>query len=443
MTTNHYFPDTSFFIKCPDFNQYLFDLKPYKLVVCKTVMDELDSMKRSNYSAGKEEREKSFNSREASRTIELLQKGNLSLINEGTLEFYKKVSHNPHLTSDEQILYALKKYAAQHRWEGKIVFLSFDRNQRITAREPDSIYTVADPTEWENLQMEERQYLEVLGGAVNKDERVKQAYEEKIDLEFDLAEMKLHGPLDEIEELAFRLDEARCKEKQEVERYLAEQRVIKEEEARQLRLKNLNKYQITLSSFFGKNEIKLPVEDRNFRKIGEVILGKGWRYLDYPGNFSMVQIQGKIRGVSSPSVMISANRLLPREFGRIGFTLAPIRDRLTLRAGQWKIVLDVSVTISPATYPAPPGVPGKYSVFDALTIAVDAFEMTPEEITENIKREKEAQMKNQIILQRKEKERIRAATWKFLRAALLLGSLFMLILGCMYTLVFVSYINSR
>jgi predicted ribonuclease YlaK len=311
MTTNHYFPDTSFFIKCPDFSQYLFDFRAYKLVVCKAVMDELDGMKRSDHSAGKEEREKSFNSREASRILELLQEGKLSLLNEGKLEFYKKVSHNSHLTSDEHILYTLRKYAAQHRGEGKIVFLSFDRNQRITAREPDSTYAVADPTEWENMQMGERQYLEVLGGVVNKDERVKQAYEEKIDLEFDLAEMELHGPLNEIEELAFRLDEARCKEKQEVERYLAEQRVIKEEEARQLRLKNLNKYQITLSSFFGKDEIKLPVEDKNFRKIGEVILGKGWRYLDYPGNFSTVQIQGKIRGATSPSVMISANRLPP------------------------------------------------------------------------------------------------------------------------------------
>jgi hypothetical protein len=113
-----------------------------------------------------------------------------------------------------------------------------------------------------------------------------------------------------------------------------------------------------------------------------------------------------------------------------------------LRAGQWKIILDVSVTISPATYPAPPGVPGKYSVFDALTIAVDAVEMTPEEIAEYIKREQEDQLQHQIILHRKEKERIRVTTWKFLIAVLLLGSGFMLILGCMYALVFASYINS-
>jgi hypothetical protein len=399
MTKNHYFPDTSFFLNNPNFDQYLFDLKPYKLVVCKTVMVELDRMKTLNNSGVKVQIDKGFKSREASRTFEALQKRKLSLLNEGELEFLKKTSHDTQLNSDERILYALGKYANQHRGEGKIIFLSYDRNQRIAAREPDCIYTVADPIKWENMQKEDRQYLETLGGVVNKDERVKQAYEEKISLEFELAEMEFHASLAELEALTDRVEEARQKEKQEMERYIAEQLVIKDKEERQFRLKNRNKYQFTLSEFLYKNEIKRPVRDPNFRQIGEINIGKRWMYLEYPGKFSMVHIYGKIGSEYSEGIMISANRTMPRQFGREGLVSAPINQRFVLRTEEWKIIVDVFATISPATYPPPPGVPGEYSVFDIMNISIDVEEMSADEVAEYFCQKEEKEMKRRIILQ--------------------------------------------
>ena len=38
MTYNHFFPETNFFIDYPNFNKYLFDTKPYSVVICRAVI---------------------------------------------------------------------------------------------------------------------------------------------------------------------------------------------------------------------------------------------------------------------------------------------------------------------------------------------------------------------------------------------------------------------
>ena len=41
MTHYHYFPETNFFIDNPNFNEYLFDTKPYTVVICRAVIREI------------------------------------------------------------------------------------------------------------------------------------------------------------------------------------------------------------------------------------------------------------------------------------------------------------------------------------------------------------------------------------------------------------------
>jgi hypothetical protein len=123
--------------------------------------------------------------------------------------------------------------------------------------------------------------------------------------------------------------------------------------------------------------------------------------------------QGIIAGAPSPTAILSANRLLPREYNKNALVFPLEKPHFTMQAGRWKIVVDVSATISPAAYMPPNGVPGRYSVFDSLRITVNAVEMTAEEVSEMIRQDE--------VKKTKEVERIKPPKKKSLIAALIAG----------------------
>jgi hypothetical protein len=110
MTYNHFFPETNFFIDYPNFNKYLFDTKPYTVVICRAVIRELDGLKKSDVGSTEDERGKGFRVREASRTIEAIQEGRLQLQNGGKQLIYTKRGSNYDVSFDEEIEATARRY---------------------------------------------------------------------------------------------------------------------------------------------------------------------------------------------------------------------------------------------------------------------------------------------------------------------------------------------
>jgi hypothetical protein len=382
MTTNYYFPDTTFFMDHLDFDQLVYDLKPYRLVICKPVLDELDGLKKSDGLSGPKESNRGYKSREVSRKLEDLQMGKRSLPKNGIVDFYLNVNCNSKMTGDEQIIYALRKYAARHKGKGNVVFLSSDRNQRIKARALDSIYQIADPIEWQNQRKEERQYLTWLGEAVSKDDKVKQAYEERIQLEHALTEQEQTCLLEGTRDLSELLDEVRQNEKLELERYVAKKITSMGERKQQSARLNRNKYWFTLFSFFQQESFTLPVKDKDQNRVGEITLKKHWRYLNFQDKITTVHISAKIAGAVSPTGVISAQQSLPYHIKNSLLIFPQENRRYSLFAGSWKILLDIAASIAPAPYDLPNGEKGSYAVFKKLEMTVDAVELTAVEISE-------------------------------------------------------------
>ena len=131
MTYNHFFPETNFFIDYPNFNKYLFDTKPYTVVICRAVIRELDGLKKSDAGSTKDERGKGFRVREASRTIEAIQKGKLQLPNDGKLLIYTKRGSSYDVSFDEEIEATARRYVGERNQNEKVVLLSSDRNLQI------------------------------------------------------------------------------------------------------------------------------------------------------------------------------------------------------------------------------------------------------------------------------------------------------------------------
>lgn len=151
MTRYHFFPDTNFFIDFPDFHdqdQFLFDDKPFIVVICRPVLFELDRLKRDN-SVG-------FQARQASRTMESLFSGEVRLPSEGQLIRYDRRVYIPGMSFDEQIELTAKQYAEDLKGKSmKVVLLTSDRNLRNLAK--SEVLDVADPHQWYKAKLEERQ----------------------------------------------------------------------------------------------------------------------------------------------------------------------------------------------------------------------------------------------------------------------------------------------
>jgi len=235
MTYNHFFPETTFFIDYPNFNKYLFDTKPYTVVICRAVIRELDGLKKSEVGSTKDERVKGFRVREASRTIEAIQHGRLQLPNDGKLVIYTSHGSGTDLSFDEEIEATAKRYVGELDQNEAVVLLSSDRNLRILSRSSESLI-VADPCDWETKKAQEQDYERRVKQAAQNDEQVRSAHTQRLSLEEKLGKYQVQETNDSANQLLGRLAKVQQQEGLELERFEQEQRALKAEKERKTRL---------------------------------------------------------------------------------------------------------------------------------------------------------------------------------------------------------------
>jgi hypothetical protein len=222
MTYNNFFPETNFFIDYPNFNKYLFDTKPYTVVICRAVIRELDGFKKSDAGSTDDERSKGFRVHEASRTIEAIQEGRLQLPNDGKLLIYTKRGSGTGLSFDEEIEATAKRYVGELDQNEVVVLLSSDRNLRILSRSSESL-TVADPIDWETTKAKEQDYKRRVEQAAQADDQVRLAHRQRMSLERKLEKSQDQETNDNTNQLLGRLAKAQQRERLELERFEQEQ----------------------------------------------------------------------------------------------------------------------------------------------------------------------------------------------------------------------------
>ena len=391
MTYNHFFPETNFFIDYPNFNKYLFDTKPYTVVLCRAVIRELDGLKKSDIGSTKDERGKGFRVREASRTIEAIQKGRLQLPNNGKLLIYTKRGSSCDVSFDEEIEATARRYVGERNQDETVVLLSSDRNLRILSRSTKSLI-VADPSDWETTKAKEQNYERRVEQAAQNDEQVRLAHTQHLSLEKKLGKYQDQETNDSANQLLGCLAKAQQRERLELERFEQEQQTLKAEKELQTRLANRNKYTVNLSDLrHGRGFKALPIRKGNWTQIGEIIVQKYFTYIRYPDRITTIHLSAEIAGKVSPLVIISASTRQLYPVNRKAYFLNLVEHKnACFETGDWKINMIVdNLKVTPAPISLPNGSIGQFPVFDALSLKVEAVELTTEESEEVKRREAE------------------------------------------------------
>ena len=98
-----------------------------------------------------DERDKGVRVREASRTIEAIQRGRLQLPNDGKLLIFTKRGSSYDVSFDEENEATARRYVGERNQDEKVVLLPSDRNLRILSRSTKSLI-VADPSDWKTTK---------------------------------------------------------------------------------------------------------------------------------------------------------------------------------------------------------------------------------------------------------------------------------------------------
>ena len=415
MIVNHFFPETNFFINHPNFNEFLFDTKPYALVICRAVIREIDGLKHSEAESTETERSRSYNAREASRTIEAIEEGRLQLLNDGELRIYTRRVTSPGFSFDEEIEATAKRYANEFKHQKKaVIFLSSDRNLRILSRSTGSLI-VADPVAWEAAKIQEQDYERRVEQAAQVDEQVGSTYRRRLSIE-----KKIESPHDRdatecIDELTARLAKAQELEHQELERFEEEQRVVEAEKDQQYRLANRNKYTLNLEDLrYGSVPKTFPVYKDDWTQIGEIMVQKYFTYIRYPDRIITIHLSARIAGRTFPLVVISATSRQLYKVNRKAYFIEPVEyKKVQFEEGDWKIVTivdDLKITPSPITIPN--GTIGQFPVFETLYFKIEALELTAEEKQE---------AKQRYTKRMKKERRKEIQVWTLIISAVLAG----------------------
>jgi rRNA-processing protein FCF1 len=407
MTYNHFLPDTNFFIDYPNFIKYLFDTKPHTVVICRAVIRELDGLKKSDVGSTKDERGKGFRVREASRTIEAIQRGRLQLPNNGKLLIYTKRGSSYDVSFDEEIEATARRYVGERNQNEKVVLLSSDRNLRILLRSTKSLI-VADPSDWETTKAKEQNYERRVEQAAQKDERVRLAHTQRLSLEKKLGKYQDQETNNNTNQLLGRLAKAQQRERLELEGFEQEQQTLKAEKELQTQLANRNKYTVNLSDLrYGSGYKVLPIRQEDWTQIGEIIVQKYFTYIHYPDRISTIHLSAQIAGKAFPLIIISASRQQLYPVNRTTYFLnLQEHKKVCFEAGEWKIdiiVDDLKVTSGPISLPN--GMIGQFPIFETLSLKVEAVELTAEEREE---------------AKRLEAERVKKERWKEKRKRILI-----------------------
>ena len=407
MTYNHFFPETNFFIDYPNFNKYLFDTKPYTVVICRAVIRELDGLKKSDVGSTKDERGKGFRVREASRTIEAIQQGRLQLPNDGKLVIYTSHGSGTDLSFDEEIEATAKRYVGERDQNEAVVLLSSDRNLRILSRSSESLI-VADPSDWEKTMAKEQDYERRVKQAAQDDKQVQLAHRQHLSLEKKLEKSQDQETNNSADQLLGHLAKAQQQERLELERFEQEQRALKAEKERQTRLVNRNKYTVNLSDLRYRSGSKtLPIRKDDWAQIGEIIVQKYFTYIRYPDRISTIHLSAQIAGKAFPLVVLSASsqQLYPVNRKALFLNLQEHRKE-RFEAGEWKINIIVDdFKVTPAPISLPNGTIGQFPVFETLSLRIEAVELTAEEReeayrheAERVKKERQKDTKKWILI---------------------------------------------
>ena len=309
MIYNHFFPETNFFIDYPNFNKYLFDTKPYTVVICRAVIRELDGLKKSDAESTEDDRGKGFRAREVSRTIEAIQQGKLQLPNGGKLLIYTKRGSSSGVSFDEEIEATAKRYVGERNQYETVVLLSSDRNLRILSRSSE-LLIVADPSDWEMTKAKEQDYERRVEQAALADEQVRLAHRQRLTIEKKLEKFHYQETDNNTNQLQGGLAKAQERERLKLECFEEEQRSLKAEKEWQTRLANRNKFTVNLSDLcYGFGSKTLPVRREDWTQIGEIIIQKYFTYVRYPNRVSTIHLSGQIAGKVFPLVIISASRI--------------------------------------------------------------------------------------------------------------------------------------
>jgi hypothetical protein len=437
MTYNHFFPETNFFIDYPNFNKYLFDTKPYTVVICRAVIRELDGLKNSNVGSTEDERGKGFRARESSRTIEAIQQGRLQLPNDGKLLIYTKRGSSSGVSFDEEIEATAKRYVGERNQNETVVFLSSDRNLRILSRSSESLI-VADPIDWEATKAKEQDYKRRVEQAAQDDEQVRLAHRQRLSLEKKLEKSQDQETNNSTNQLRARLTKAQDRERRELERFEEEQRRLKTEKERQTRLASQNKYIVNLSDLrYGSGSKNLPVRKDDWTQVGEIIIQKYFVYTRYPDRISTIHLSAQIACKAFPLVVLSASSQQLYPVNQKAYFLNPMEyKKVRFEEGEWKINMTVDdLKVTPGPISLPNGTIGQFPVFETLSLRVEAVELTAEEREEAKRREAERVKKER---QKDTKE------WILIIAATLAGlSIFLLPIICYLSLIASSLLSRR
>jgi hypothetical protein len=433
MTYHHFFPETNFFIDYPNFNKYLFDTKPYTVVICRAVIRELDGFKKSDAGSTDDERSKGFRVREASRTIQAIQEGRLQLPNDGKLLIYTKRGSDTGLSFDEEIEATAKRYVGELDQNEAVVLLSSDRNLRILLRSSESLI-VADPIDWETTKAKEQDYKRRVEQAAQADDQVRLAHRQRMSLERKLEKSQDQETNDNTNQLLGRLAKAQQRERLELERFEQEQQTLKEEKERQTRLANRNKYTVNISDLrYGSGSKMLPVRKEDWTQIGEIIIQKYFTYIRYPDRVSTIHLSAQIAGKAFPLVIISASSQQLYPVNRKAYFLnLQEHKKVCFEAGEWKINMSVDdLKVTPGPISLPNGTIGQFPIFEILSLKIETVELTAEEREEANRREAERGKKERWKEKRK---------WILIFCAILAGiSVFLAPVLCLFILAVLSH----
>ncbi len=224
MKRRHFIPDTNVMMNV-EINDFMFDIRPYTVVILKPVIIELDSLKR-----GKDERNKK--ARDAIKALERLQIGEIHLhsfeqyydsdspfLNQAVpfahLVFSDSRAKSSVSNFDEEIILLAEQYAQKNK-DVDVVLLTGDTTMRILARSRTPPFEVSGIRHYvADITADDVFYEYDVHTLSRLNEPLKEAYERRKKLRDEIASL----PDDEVtENMKDELSEAETLEKDELER---------------------------------------------------------------------------------------------------------------------------------------------------------------------------------------------------------------------------------
>lgn len=434
----HFFLDTNFLLDFPEFpTAYIFDTKPYVLVICKPVLRELDLLKDEdlhsetrNYGTAR-----SYKARQATRSIEAVLSKDVLLPYGGRITIYKRRVRAE--TADDEIALLAEKYAEEHPGD-RVVLLTSDVNLRVRAY--SQLVHPQDPFAWLELKIREhyaiRQYEIRVQRAIAADEQLKLLHQRRLEIEREieraydtggvsdrriaqlyesLAEVKeqeLHRLERYEEEERKRWEEEQRRREEERRRREEEERKRREEEERRQRVERRNKAIIGLADLSTPSgRVVLPVETADFEKIGEVSVYRYWWYVGW-NRYDLIctiHIEASITNQHPKLIILSALPALkyqPQQRYKL-ITSIPAKPVTVLLDGNWGLELHIEkwqVNPTPRFYRQY----GVDPVFADLRFAIRVFEISDEEKARLLFAIEEEQKRSQMKQKEQEQRRNRS-----------------------------------